>query len=95
MSKRVHIYLSGRVQGVFFRASTKEMADSLGVTGIVRNLPDGRVEIIAEGDTQTVGEFVSWCRKGPPGAGVEAFSITEETCRDEYRDFAVVRSRVR
>ena len=63
-------YVSGRVQGVFFRASTREQAGLLGVTGHARNLPDGRVEVLACGDDQAVQSLCDWLRTGPPAARV-------------------------
>jgi acylphosphatase len=63
---RVHLYISGRVQGVFYRRNAMQEAKRLGLTGWVRNLPDRRVEAVAEGDEKLVEEFISWCRKGPP-----------------------------
>ncbi len=71
MTKRVHVLVSGRVQGVFFRAHTQEKARSLGLSGWVRNLPDGRVEIVAEGEEGKIDDFLSWVRVGPSAARVE------------------------
>jgi acylphosphatase len=71
MAVRVRVLVSGRVQGVFFRASCAEEARRLGVGGWVRNRPDGRVEAVFEGDESQVSEMVEWCRRGPPGARVE------------------------
>jgi acylphosphatase len=68
---RVHLLLSGRVQGVAFRASTVDEALALGVSGWVRNLPDGRVEVEAEGERAAVEGLVAWCRRGPPAARVD------------------------
>ena len=73
---RIHAYIYGKVQGVFFRASTKEVADKLGVSGWVKNLPDGRVEVVAEG--RDLSEFIKWLHKGPPGAVVEKVEIVYE-----------------
>ncbi|CAN5118439.1 hypothetical protein BH24PSE2_BH24PSE2_15130 [soil metagenome] len=64
-------YVSGRVQGVFFRASTAERARALGVTGWARNLPDGRVEVLACGPEDTVQALADWLRQGPRNARVE------------------------
>jgi acylphosphatase len=63
--------ISGRVQGVFFRATTEAVARRLGVTGWVRNLPDGRVEVLACGEEAKLGELEQWLRQGPPRAQVE------------------------
>ncbi len=68
---RVHLVLSGRVQGVAFRASTVDEALRFGVSGWVRNLPDGRVEVEAEGPRAAVEGLVAWCRRGPPAARVD------------------------
>ena len=69
--ERAHVYVSGDVQGVFFRDSTHEKAEQLGLSGWVRNLPDGRVEALFEGPSEKVREMVRWCEEGPPRAGVE------------------------
>lgn len=74
--KACTIRVAGRVQGVFFRASTKDVADRLGVKGRVRNEPDGSVLIEAEGDDAAVDQLIEWCRKGPPHALVESVQIT-------------------
>ena len=67
---RANVIVSGRVQGVFFRAETRETARSLGVDGWVRNLPDGRVEAVFEGLREAVETMVNWCYKGSPGSQV-------------------------
>lgn len=68
---RVHLHVSGLVQGVFFRQSTVDEARRLGVAGWVRNLPDGRVEVLAEGSKAALDGLVAFCRRGPPAARVE------------------------
>lgn len=90
MKKRVRILVAGRVQGVFFRASTKSVADELGLAGTVRNLPDGGVEVIAEGASESVDAFAAWCRQGPPRARVERLSVIEEAYCREYSDFSIL-----
>ena len=66
----VHIIVCGHVQGVFFRASAQARASELGITGWVRNLTDGKVEIHAEGNQDALDNFIEWCHKGPPSAEV-------------------------
>lgn len=73
--------VSGKVQGVFFRASTREQAQRLGLGGHARNLPDGRVEVLAVGDADAIDELATWLRQGPPQARVEA--VQREAAADE------------
>jgi acylphosphatase len=68
---RAHVFVSGRVQGVYYRANTRDTAAELGVDGWVRNLPDGRVEAVFEGPEDAVEEMVEWCHTGSPAAEVE------------------------
>ena len=75
--KRAHVYVSGRVQGVFFRDSTRKEAERRGLSGWVENLPDGRVEAVFEGPADGVEEMVRWCGEGPLGASVE--NVESET----------------
>lgn len=77
MKQHVCIRVIGRVQGVFFRASTLEMARKLDVNGFVRNEPDGSVFIEAEGKPEALEQLEQWCRKGPPGARVDEVSVTQ------------------
>jgi acylphosphatase len=72
MTIRAHVLISGRVQGVFFRQSTRDLANSLCLSGWVRNINDGRVEAMFEGDEEDVRRAVLWCHKGPNGADVES-----------------------
>jgi acylphosphatase len=88
---RVNLFVTGYVQGVFFRASTLEQAQSLNLTGWVKNLPDGAVEVVAEGSRYALEELVSWCRQGPPAAEVEDVVVRWGDYRDEFRTFMVVR----
>ena len=88
--KRCHVYLRGRVQGVWFRGSTREEAVRLGVTGWVRNLPDGRVELVAEGEDALVDALVEWCRRGgPPMARVDDLEISWEAPSGSFTEFNV------
>jgi acylphosphatase len=87
--KRVHVYISGRVQGVFFRAETQRTAKSFNLTGWVRNVVDGRVEAVFEGDEANVGKMIAWCHIGPPAARVEEVLTGEEPYTGEFRDFNI------
>jgi acylphosphatase len=88
--KRVRVKIFGEVQGVFFRANTKEKADELGIKGWVRNLPDGSVEALFEGEDQAVNEIINWCKKGPIGARVEKVEIKEEKFKNEFKKFSII-----
>jgi acylphosphatase len=90
MIKRAHIFISGRVQGVFFRAHAQREARSLGLAGWVRNLPDGRVEITAEGEETALASLIDWARVGPSGARVDDLTVKWETPRGEERGFMVL-----
>ncbi len=87
--KRVHAWISGRVQGVFYRAFTCEKARSLGLSGWVRNLPDGRVELVAEGPDEKVKALLQWCKQGPPAARVDHIKVVDEVATGEFPDFSV------
>jgi acylphosphatase len=89
MTSRVNVIISGRVQGVWFRASTKEKADQLGITGWVRNTPDGHVEAVFEGDEKILQEMLDWCHHGPQYAKVKNVKITEQPAKNDFRDFSI------
>ncbi len=86
---RLHIVIEGRVQGVFFRASTIEESCKLGLTGWVRNCPDGRVEAVFEGDIDKIDRILEWCKKGPPGAVVRNVETIWEQANGEYDSFSI------
>jgi acylphosphatase len=86
---RVHLVVSGRVQGVFFRQSTADTARRLGLRGWVRNLPDGRVEAEAEGERAALEALVDWCRRGPPAARVDALEAGWGEPRGGLDPFAI------
>jgi len=75
---RKHVWIGGRVQGVWFRQSCADAAKQAGVCGWVRNLPDGRVEAVFEGSDSAVEQIVGWCRHGPPRAVVSMVEVTAE-----------------
>ena len=89
MNKRLHVMVSGRVQGVFYRASTREAACERGLCGWVRNLPDGRVEAVFEGREDKLSAMLEWCRQGPPGSLPEKVDPSWEDFRGEFKDFRV------
>lgn len=86
---RVTVIVHGKVQGVSFRYYTRCRALELGVTGWVRNLPDGSVEGMFEGDETSVNTLVDWCRSGPPAALVERLDLRESTYRGENDTFLI------
>jgi acylphosphatase len=85
---RVHLLVSGRVQGVAFRAATVDEARRLGVDGWVRNLPDGRVEAEAEGERKALEALAAWCRIGPPAARVDGVDVRWGEYRGDLGRFA-------
>jgi acylphosphatase len=86
----VRMLISGRVQGVCFRAYARDEARRLGLKGWVRNLPDGRVEVLAQGEPDTLKALESFCRKGPPYARVAAVEVIEErTAKGELSSFEI------
>jgi acylphosphatase len=87
--KRAHVYVSGGVQGVFYRSNTKKTADKLGLSGWVRNMPDGRVEAVFEGDSNAVDEAIAWCWKGPEHACVDDVEVWWEAPDGKERLFEI------
>jgi acylphosphatase len=88
--KTKHILVSGRVQGVYFRTSCVDIARKLGITGWVRNLPDGRVEIMASGGFGIIDDFLKWCAQGPSGARVENLSFEDKPAQT-FENFTILR----
>jgi acylphosphatase len=87
LKARAHVYVSGRVQGVFFRTKTQDEARRQDVTGWVRNLADGRVEVVFEGEKENVEKLVEFCRRGPPGARVSKVDVTWEDYTGQFKSF--------
>ncbi|PPD05417.1 MAG: acylphosphatase [Methylobacter sp.] len=88
--RTLKLLISGRVQGVFFRASTQKLALQLGVTGTVRNLDDSRVEVIAQAEEEVLQALIDWCHQGPPSAKVERVELIELNFGENFDDFNVV-----
>jgi len=86
---RAHVYISGEVQGVFFRAYTRDKARELELTGWVRNLYDGRVEAVFEGEKEKVEEMLRWCHEGSPYARVSDVEVHREAATGGYNSFDV------
>ena len=91
VEKRVHIVVIGKVQGVFYRASTVDTARSLGLKGWVRNLSNGNVEIIAEGAETDLIKLYEWCKTGPRNAMVRDIDISWDTAEHSFTDFNIAR----
>lgn len=89
MKRRAHVYVSGRVQGVFFRATTREEAQKRGVTGWVKNLRDGRVEAVFEGEEEKVKEMIDFCHEGSRAASVEDVEVSWEEYEGDFSDFGI------
>ena len=88
--KTIRLFIKGKVQGVFYRVTAKEIADELGVKGWVRNLPDRNVEITVTATEELLQKFIDWCKQGPPKARVEDV-IIEELVLEEFKDFRIIR----
>ncbi|MGB7639030.1 MAG: acylphosphatase [Nitrososphaeraceae archaeon] len=86
---RAHLFISGKVQGVYFRQNTRIVASRHKVTGSVRNLKDGRVEVILEGNETDVGEVIEWCHAGPTKAIVDDVDIKYQKHTGEFQEFKV------
>ena len=89
MKARAHVFVSGRVQGVFFRSETQDEARRLGLTGWVRNRADGRVEAVFEGEKDKVEALIEFCRRGPPGARVTRADVTWEDYTGQFKSFTM------
>jgi acylphosphatase len=89
MKTRAHMFVSGRVQGVFFRSETKHKAESRNVKGWIRNLPDGRVEAVFEGEEEAVKALIEVCKRGPSGARITNVDLRWENFTGEFDVFKV------
>jgi acylphosphatase len=86
---RAHLLISGKVQGVYFRHNTQIVASRHNVTGWVRNLQDGQLEVVLEGDGIDVGHVIEWCKIGPPEAKVEHVNVQYKNYTGEFKEFKV------
>ena len=89
MKSNVHVVISGRVQGVWFRTSTKQKAEQLGLTGWVRNTSDGSVEAIFEGDEKRIKDMLEWCHRGPPLAKVSNVEVKNQEPTNGFDGFSI------
>lgn len=87
--RRVHLFVFGLVQGVFFRSETKAKAEGLGLFGWVRNLADGRVEILAEGEKEKLKKLVEWVKRGPDSARVKGVELEWQEYKGEFSRFEI------
>ncbi|NIP29923.1 MAG: acylphosphatase [Candidatus Dadabacteria bacterium] len=91
VEKRVCIEVKGKVQGVFFRASTVDVATNLGLKGWVKNLPNGNVRIIAEGEEVNLRKLCNWCRKGPSRAVVNSIDVEWKSPKSDFNSFSILK----
>jgi len=87
--KRIHIYISGLVQGVFFRGAARRAAADLNLTGWVRNMDDGRVEAVLEGDDADVDKMIEWCKTGRPPPEWKRLPLQKSTTTGGFHDFNI------
>ena len=88
--KTIRLTIKGKVQGVFYRATAKDIADQFGIKGWVRNLPNNNVEITATAAEELLQKFIDWCKQGPPRAKVDGV-IVEELNLEEFNGFRIIR----
>ncbi len=89
MKARAHIKVTGMVQGVYYRSTAREEALKIRLTGWVRNMSDGSVELVVEGEKEKIEEFIRWCWKGPPLAIVKNVEVKWEEYKNEFKTFDV------
>ena len=86
---QVHLIITGKVQGVFYRATCQEVANSLGLTGWVRNLPSRQVEVLVQGEKEKIEKLIQWCKKGPPNASVSEIKVVWGNILQIITDFKI------
>ena len=89
MEIRAHVLISGRVQGVFYRTSTRDIAEQYGLTGWVKNTSDGRVEAVFEGEETAIKDMITWCHKGPRLAEVSDVLVDYIKFLGEFEEFSI------
>ena len=89
MDIRAHVFISGRVQGVFYRTSTRDIAEQYGLTGWVKNTSDGYVEAVFEGEETAIKDMIAWCHKGPRLAEVSDVSVDYKKFLGEFEEFCI------
>ena len=90
MLKKIHLLISGKVQGVFYRVNTKNKADELGLTGWAKNTPDGKVEVLAEGKEGGLKEFIKWCYNGSRGAKIDEVEVEWSDYENKFDNFEIL-----
>jgi len=90
MFKKIHLLISGNVQGVFYRMNAKNKADELSLTGWVRNTSDGKVEVLAEGKERDLKEFIKWCYNGSEGAKVDKVEVEWSDYENKFDKFKIL-----
>jgi len=90
MKTRAHLIIKGHVQGVWFRASTKQQAERHGLVGWVKNTRDGAVEAVVEGEKQRVDDLIHWCHEGPPLSTVETVHVEYQKFNNEFSSFDII-----
>lgn len=90
--KTIHLLIKGKVQGVFFRATAKKVAEELNIKGWIKNTEDGDVEAIVSGDEKQLEEFIQWCKQGPEKAEVQEVIVTPQE-EITFNDFEVIRGK--
>src|SRR5438067_13066010 len=88
-----HLLIKGKVQGVFYRATAREVAEQLNITGWVKNTDEGHVEAMITGDDKQVEKFIAWCKKGPPKAVVTNIDVEDVAEEKTFQEFKIIRDR--
>jgi len=87
--QQLKITVKGRVQGVFFRSETRELARRLGLKGYVRNLGNGDVEVVAQGEEKELAELIGFCNRGPPAAEVDKVDVKKQELKERFVEFGI------